>query len=225
MPTSLAARGPACRSRVSLAFRPRGDRDRCCGAYARRRACPVMAAASPGFLRHSGSFGISAEIGLRGQEPIDVALLGLGFTRQGSGNHIALTLCSVGPWDRGNLCRRPAACRAGAGDAPEGAGRRAGGGARHAARRGVRQVGAGRRVLSCAATSSHRRWGSRPRGRVLHRPHATPRRIFASPRRIFASSCATSRSPGPARHPSQRRRRHARRRAPTRARVCAATKP
>jgi len=39
-------------------------------------------------------------------EPIDVALLGLGFARQGSLNHIALTLCSVGPWDRGNTCRR-----------------------------------------------------------------------------------------------------------------------
>jgi hypothetical protein len=39
-----------------------------------------MIADSPLFLRHSGSFGISAGIGLRGPESIGMALLGLGYS-------------------------------------------------------------------------------------------------------------------------------------------------
>ena len=37
------------------------------------------------------------------------------LTRQGSFNHIVLTSCSVGPWDRGNPCRRCPRERAGGG--------------------------------------------------------------------------------------------------------------
>ena len=74
-----------------------------CGACARRRIRLCMIADSPGFLRLSGTFGISAGIGLRGSDRYGAARARI--TRQGSLNHVALTLCSVGPWDRGNLCQ------------------------------------------------------------------------------------------------------------------------
>jgi hypothetical protein len=117
---------------------------------------------SPGFLRRSGSFGVSVSIGSRGAAlapwPAPVLLrparrrvvqfradscgarVPLAFdlaccrwvgtasrsgardrgAEQRSVNHCVLTLCSAGPWDRGNLCpRRPK--RAGGGRADKGA--------------------------------------------------------------------------------------------------------
>jgi hypothetical protein len=41
-----------------------------------------------------------------GSDPRGTARVRGGFARQRSVNHTALTLCSAGPWDRGNACRR-----------------------------------------------------------------------------------------------------------------------
>jgi hypothetical protein len=71
-----------------------------------------------GFLRLLGLFGICASLVARRSESLHVTMLGLGFAGQRSVNHGVLTLCSGGPWDRGNLCPlRPKG---------SGAGRRAG---------------------------------------------------------------------------------------------------
>jgi hypothetical protein len=91
--------------------------------HAARRACPPV---SCRFLRRSGSFGISASLAARGPEPLHGTVLGLGFAGQRSVNHCVLTLCSAGPWDRGNPCRRRPSGRGWAGvkgHGPSGAGR------------------------------------------------------------------------------------------------------
>jgi hypothetical protein len=67
---------------------------------------------SPGFLRVSGPFGISAERRLAragSHEPIPASRIGVVRARARAAtslNHCALSLLAGGPCDRGNLCRR-----------------------------------------------------------------------------------------------------------------------
>ena len=131
-------------------------------------------------------------------------------------NHGALTLCSVGPWDRGNPCPgHPAA--AGRGPAPRGSGRGAGAGGGDSGR--WSEVAAGRgggaEVARISAASPVEPMEALPAGRIggesvaratsppcrhpacrlLHRPNATPRPIFATPDaflRHHASCCAST---------------------------------
>jgi len=132
-----------------------------------------------GFLWCSGSSGSSISLAARGPEPIYVALVGLGCARQRSVNHDPLTSCSGGPWDRGNPCPRPRK-----------AGRAAGAWSWHERR--VRHVVGGGSGSSLAAAAV----APRPGWRLLHRPDATTRRIFATPRRIFAPPCVVLRHAG-----------------------------
>jgi len=114
-----------------------------------------------------GSFGIAASRAARGTRRIQVALLGP--RRNETLTTLPLTLCSGGPWDRGNLCR----------DSPR-SGRRVG-------RAG--QASGGRNSGLVIRAREQQPMAARPRWRFLHRPDATPRRISAPSRRIFASSC------------------------------------
>ena len=125
------------------------------GRFARGRELAQISAAV-GFVWHCSP----VRCGTTGSDPRG---LGLGFARQRSFNHHPLTLCSMGPCDRGNLCRRR--------PAGEG-GRRAGWGHRRTGQRGLamgaRQHRGSKRPV--AFTGLMRR----PDASLRHSTHALP---------------------------------------------------
>jgi hypothetical protein len=91
-----------------------------------------------GYIRADGEWPANLILADRGR-----TMLGLGFAGQRNVNHGVLTLCSAGPWDRGNLCpRRP---------------KRAGAGGQGAWRSGPGRVSAGRGSrVSCPGLGQQR---------------------------------------------------------------------
>jgi hypothetical protein len=179
-----------------------------CGARRAYRRGPALAD-SPGFLRVSGSFGI---LDLAGRGPAG-ADPGAGVSWQRNVNHCSLTFCSLGPWDRGNLCRRAAAA-GGAGGGRVGV---PGCGVGVAAGRVVAPGSYARLSATSLAMTMEPcprgpRWcqGASPALRPLPASGLPPasqaecdtptdfrdtRRISAPPRRIFAPSCVMMRHP------------------------------